>query len=115
MRLPRRWGPVVEYSSPVTEIRKTATGVRVSYKQGGATKQIEASYCIAALPFFDVEEDSERSVGAVQEGGGREHDGWSVQAGVGEQTVFGSRTTTSMEDCRTCGRGRVRCGIRRRG
>jgi monoamine oxidase len=48
-------GPVVQYSSPVTEIRKTATGVRVSYKeggkQGGATKQVEASYCIAALPF----------------------------------------------------------------
>jgi monoamine oxidase len=44
-------GPIVQYSSPVTEIRKTATGVRVSYKQGGAIKQVEASYCIAALPF----------------------------------------------------------------
>jgi monoamine oxidase len=49
-------GPVVEYSSPVTEIRKTANGVRVSYTQGGAmkqgvTKQIEASYCIMAMPF----------------------------------------------------------------
>ena len=44
-------GPVVQYSSPVTEIRKTAKGVRVSYTQGGATKQIEASYCIMAMPF----------------------------------------------------------------
>ncbi len=44
-------GPVVQYNSPVTEIRKTAKGVRVSYTQGGATKQVEASYCIAALPF----------------------------------------------------------------
>jgi monoamine oxidase len=35
----------------VTEIRKTANGVRVSYSQGGSVKQIEASYCILALPF----------------------------------------------------------------
>src|SRR5271154_951182 len=44
-------GPIVQYSSPVTEIRKTAKGVRVSYTQGGATKQVEASYCIIAMPF----------------------------------------------------------------
>jgi monoamine oxidase len=44
-------GPIVQYSSPVTEIRKTATGVRVSYMQSGATKQTEASYCIMAMPF----------------------------------------------------------------
>ncbi len=44
-------GPVVQYNSPVTEIRKTANGVRVSYTQGSATKQVEASYCIMAMPF----------------------------------------------------------------
>jgi monoamine oxidase len=44
-------GPVVEYNSPVTEIRKTPAGVRVSYTQGGATKQMETSYCIIAMPF----------------------------------------------------------------
>jgi len=44
-------GPIVQFESPVTEIRRTANGVRVSYSQGGATKQVEASYCIAALPF----------------------------------------------------------------
>jgi monoamine oxidase len=44
-------GPVVQYNSPVTEIRKTSNGVRVSYTQGGATKQVEASYCIIAMPF----------------------------------------------------------------
>jgi len=44
-------GPIVEYNSPVTEIRKTAKGVRISYKQGGTTKQLEASYCIMAMPF----------------------------------------------------------------
>src|SRR5258705_4763702 len=44
-------GPIVQYESPVMEIRKTANGVRVLYTQGGATKQVEAAYCIAALPF----------------------------------------------------------------
>jgi monoamine oxidase len=44
-------GPVVQYSSPVTEIRKTSSGVRVMYTQGGTTKQMEASYCIIAMPF----------------------------------------------------------------
>ncbi len=44
-------GPVVEFNSPVTEIRKTSSGVKVSYTQGGAPKQIEAAYCIVALPF----------------------------------------------------------------
>ena len=44
-------GPVVQYSSPVTEIRKTANGVRVRYTQGGATKQVEAAYCVIAMPF----------------------------------------------------------------
>jgi monoamine oxidase len=44
-------GPIVQYSSPVTEIRKTAKGVRVSYTQGGASKQVEAAYCIIAIPF----------------------------------------------------------------
>jgi monoamine oxidase len=44
-------GDIVQYNSPVTEIRKTSTGVRVSYTQSGQTKQLEASYCICALPF----------------------------------------------------------------
>ncbi len=43
-------GDVIQYQSPVTEIRKTPTGVRVSYMVGGSAKQIEAQYCICALP-----------------------------------------------------------------
>jgi monoamine oxidase len=35
----------------VTEIRKTANGVRIAYEQGGEKKQIEAAYCVCALPF----------------------------------------------------------------
>ncbi|RXH56336.1 flavin monoamine oxidase family protein [Granulicella sibirica] len=44
-------GPIIHYNSPVTEIRKTATGVRISYTQGGHSKQIEAPFCVSALPF----------------------------------------------------------------
>ncbi len=34
----------------MTEIRRGPTGVRIGYTQGGAAKQIEAPYCICALP-----------------------------------------------------------------
>lgn len=44
-------GPIVKYSAPVTEIRKTSSGVRIAYIQNGAPRQVEAAYCIAALPF----------------------------------------------------------------
>ena len=44
-------GSIVQYSSPVTEIRKTSTGVRIFYTQLGQAKQLEAAYCICALPF----------------------------------------------------------------
>ncbi len=43
-------GKIVEYGAPVTEIRKTAKGVRIGYTQRGATKSLEADYCICALP-----------------------------------------------------------------
>jgi monoamine oxidase len=44
-------GPIVQYNSPVTEIRKTSKGVSVAYTQGGAAKNIEADYSIIAIPF----------------------------------------------------------------
>ena len=43
-------GKIVQYDVPVTEIRKSADGVRVAYTQGGAAKVAEAAYCICALP-----------------------------------------------------------------
>jgi monoamine oxidase len=43
-------GRVVKYDSPVTEIRKTATGVKVGYMSHGSAKAIEANYCICAMP-----------------------------------------------------------------
>jgi monoamine oxidase len=44
-------GSVVQYNAPVKSFKKTATGVSVTYTQGGAEKHIEAAYCIVALPF----------------------------------------------------------------
>ena len=44
-------GNTVQYNSPVTGFKRTAKGVSVTYTQKGATKNIEAAYCIIALPF----------------------------------------------------------------
>jgi monoamine oxidase len=43
-------GNIVKYRSPVTEIRKTAKGVTVGYKENGAAKTIIADYCICTMP-----------------------------------------------------------------
>lgn len=43
-------GGIVKYNCPVTEIRKTAEGVRVGYTENGSPKQMEAAYCICAMP-----------------------------------------------------------------
>ncbi len=43
-------GPVVQYNCPVTEIRRSPNGVRIGYTENGAPKQMEAPYCICALP-----------------------------------------------------------------
>ena len=44
-------GPVVQFGSPVTAIKKTANGVKVSYTQKGIEKQLDANYCVIAMPF----------------------------------------------------------------
>jgi monoamine oxidase len=41
---------VINFQCQVTEIRRTAKGVRVSYMQKGAPTVIEGDYCICALP-----------------------------------------------------------------
>jgi len=46
----RKLGKVVQYRSPVKEIRKTPNGVKIVYTQGHTAKMIEADYCICALP-----------------------------------------------------------------
>jgi monoamine oxidase len=43
-------GDVVKYGASVTEIRKTAMGVRIAYKLHGSARAIEANYCICTLP-----------------------------------------------------------------
>ncbi len=46
----KQLGDTVQYNSPVTEIRKTAKGVRIAYTQGGSPKTLEAEFCICAMP-----------------------------------------------------------------
>jgi len=41
---------VVRYNAPVSAIRKTAKGVRVSFVSGGVEESIEADYCFCGLP-----------------------------------------------------------------
>ena len=43
-------GDIVQYDSPVTEIRKSSKGVKVIYKKNGAPAMLEAEYAICALP-----------------------------------------------------------------
>jgi monoamine oxidase len=47
-------GEIVQYGAPITEIRKTAHGVRIGYTQAGSPKSIEAEFCICALPLTQL-------------------------------------------------------------
>ncbi len=40
----------VVYDAVVTEIRKTANGVRIVYERLGASNEIEADYCVVTIP-----------------------------------------------------------------
>jgi monoamine oxidase len=44
-------GDIVKYNAPVKSFKRTSTGASVTYTEGGADKNIEAAYCIVALPF----------------------------------------------------------------
>ena len=48
--LAKSLGSIVNYSAPVTEIAKTARGVRVTYEQAGVPHLIEADYAVCAMP-----------------------------------------------------------------
>jgi monoamine oxidase len=45
-----RVGTRITYDAPVTAIRKTPRGVRVSYASAGSERAIEAAYCICTIP-----------------------------------------------------------------
>ena len=69
-------------------------------RRGGAAKQIEAAYCIFALPFSILKKIPNDLSPAVQGGGGREH-AWAARTRLrGRAGDSGSRTTTSMAGCR---------------
>jgi monoamine oxidase len=44
-------GSTIIYEAPVTDIAKTAKGVRVTYTKAGANHVIDADYAVCALPF----------------------------------------------------------------
>ncbi|WP_263373466.1 flavin monoamine oxidase family protein [Granulicella aggregans] len=41
---------MIQYNSPVTEIKTSASGVAVAYTQGGTTKTISGDFCICTMP-----------------------------------------------------------------
>jgi len=67
----QKLGKAVKYGCPVKEIRKTPNGVRVAYTEHGATRSMEASYCICALPLSVLKETqndlSPRVVSAINQ------------------------------------------------
>jgi monoamine oxidase len=46
----KKLGSVVQYDSPVSEIRRSTKGVRIGYKHHGIEKSIHADYCFCAMP-----------------------------------------------------------------
>ena len=43
-------GDIVQYDSPVTEIRRSAKGVRIAYTHNGQPRTLEADYCFCGMP-----------------------------------------------------------------
>ncbi len=73
--LARSLGPVVIYSAPVTEIAKTARGVRVAYETAGVQHSIETNYAVCTMPLTilrkiraDLDADHRRVVQNAQYG-----------------------------------------------
>jgi monoamine oxidase len=68
-------GDCIRFNAPVQQIRKTATGVRVAYRNmdAGALEAIDANYCICALPLSilktldtDLSPDLKQAIASVR-------------------------------------------------
>ena len=46
----QKLGAAVKFGCPVSEIRKTTTGVRIVYNERGTPRVLDASYCISTVP-----------------------------------------------------------------
>ena len=46
----RELGDIIHFNSPVTEIRRTATGVRIGYTESGQPKSLDADFCLCGMP-----------------------------------------------------------------
>jgi monoamine oxidase len=43
-------GEIVVYDAPVTDIRRSGSGVRIGYTKDGAARSLDAAFCICTLP-----------------------------------------------------------------
>lgn len=46
----RELGKTIHYNAPVTEIRRSSTGVRISYTEAGRPHLLEADFCLCSVP-----------------------------------------------------------------
>ena len=82
-------GPIVEYNSPVTEIRKTSTGVRISLYATWRGQAVRSGLLHLRAAFLNVEKDSQRSFSSFQESDRRLHHGGRVEDRMGEPALLG--------------------------
>ena len=82
-------GDTVRFNSPVTEIRKTAKGVRIGYRQGGVAKDDRGRLLRLRHAALDPEEDPQRLQRALQKGDHRVQLRWRLQDCMGEPPLLG--------------------------
>jgi monoamine oxidase len=51
----KKLGSVIQYDSPVTEIRRATKGVRIGYTHHGIKKSIHADYCFCGMPVSQLQ------------------------------------------------------------
>ena len=83
-------GSIARFNAPVTEIRKTGSGVRVGYMQNGSPRVIEARLLHLRAAAGDPAENSQRLQRAVQEGCRRMLLLLRVQGRVGKPALLGA-------------------------
>jgi len=74
----KRVGHMIRFHCPIVQIRKTASGVRVVYRdrKTGAAESVAANYCICALPFSVLKSiDTDFSPDVKQVIDGAQYDG----------------------------------------
>src|SRR5277367_6996973 len=98
----KRLGPAIRFDCPIERIRKTAGGVRVSYRdrKTGIAGSVDANYCICALPFSVLKHlDTDFSPDVKQVIDGVSYD--DAYKIAGNRRVSGRKNITSKEAFRS--------------